>query len=570
MKLYVYEYFTIFIYLIKKVVEMKKSLLTILGAMACMSGMAQSASPSWTTVQNSNFPNPSFGIRYLDAANDSVIWATGYDGTAGNTSRNYVWVTRSVDGGNTFNFAPAFASTLTPGLGDTVTYAISNIDAIDANMAWIGAYRKPSGNQGGIFQTTDGGATWVNKTVPTMFANSSSFCNYAAFWNSQVGICQGDPVGGEFEIWRTTDGGMNWTKIPGANIPNPTSGEFGIVNVYEKWGTQHHWYGTNKGRVYYTTDGGLNWNVTTLNANNTVSDVAFRNATEGLAMTFVGTTTVAEVYATNDGGATWTLTPAGNDPTYGRNDVCGIPGTNLFASCGAGTGNYLLSYSSDLGQTWNDWGSVGIQYLALDFVSPAAGWAGTFSDPANASQEGFYKYSGTLLSNNAFSGFSISTNTICVPSTGNVVNYSTGSPAPTYTWSSNPAVTISNVNAAAPVFSFTTPATYTISLAVSSGTSTSTSTKQVAVYSCAGLVNNSSVLADLNVYPNPTKNVVNVEVANATEYTIIIADLLGRTVITEKAQGGKHTVDLSGNKSGVYLMTIESNGVKTTKKIVLE
>lgn len=549
---------------------MKKSLLTILGAVACMSAMAQSPSPSWQTVQNSNFPNPSFGIRYLDAVNDSVIWATGYDGTAGNTSRNYVWFTRSIDGGANFNFAPVFASTLTPGMGDTTTYAIANIEGIDANTAWVGAYRKPSGNQGGIFRTTDGGQTWVNKVVPTMYTASSSFCNYVSFWNSQVGITQGDAVGGEYEIWRTTDGGENWTKIPGANIPNPTSGEFGIVNVYDKWGTSHHWFGTNKGRVYYTTDGGLTWNVTTLDANNTVSDVAFCNATNGLAMTFVGTTSVAAVYATNDGGATWTLTPSGNDATYGRNDVCGIPGTNMFASCGAGSGNTLLSYSSDLGQTWNDWGSVNIQYLAIDMPSPASGWAGTFSDATTASQEGFYKFSGTPLSNNAFSAFTPMTNTLCVPSTGTVNNFSTGTPAPTFTWSSTPALAISNVNGSNPVFTFTTPGTYTIMLTAASGTTSHTSTKQVAVYSCAGLIDNNSVLADLNVYPNPTKNVVNVEVANATEYSITISDMLGRTVITEKAQGEKYTIDLSGNRSGVYLMTIESKGVKTTKKIILE
>ncbi len=549
---------------------MKKSLLTILGAVAFMSAMAQSPSPSWQTVQNSNFPNPSFGIRYLDAVNDSVIWATGYDGTAGNTSRNYVWVTRSIDGGANFNFAPVFASTLTPGMGDTTTWAISNIDGVDANTAWVGAYKKPSGNQGGVFQTTDGGATWQNKTKTGMFIASSSFCNFAVFFNSQVGIAAGDPVAGEHEIWRTTDGGMNWTQIAGANIPNPTASEFGLVNVYDKYGNQNFWFGTNKGRVYRTADAGLTWNVATLDANNTVSDVAFRDANNGLAVTYVGTTTTSVVYATNDGGATWTISPSASDPSYGRNDICGIPGTNKFASCGAGTGNYILSYTNDDGATWNDWGSVGIQYLAIDMPSPSAGWAGTFSDPTTASQEGFYKFSGTPLSNNAFAAFTPMTNTMCVPSTGTVNNFSTGTPAPTFTWSSTPALTISNVNGSNPVFTFTTPGTYTIMLTAASGTTSHTSTKQVAVYSCAGLIDNNSVLADLNVYPNPTKNVVNVEVANATEYSITISDMLGRTVITEKAQGEKHTLDLSGNRSGVYLMTIESKGVKTTKKIILE
>jgi hypothetical protein len=550
---------------------MKKSLLTILVAIACMSAVAQVASPSWTIVQNSNFPFPSFGIKYLDAVNDSVIWATGYEGTPGNTSRNYVYYVHSVDGGNTFNFGWVFTSTTTPSVGDTNTYAISNIEGIDANTAWVAAYKKAGGNMGDIFKTIDGGATWLKKTVPTMYTSSSSFANIAAFWTAQTGITMGDPVSGEFEIWRTTDGGDNWTKIPGANIPNPTTGEFGIVNVFDKYGSQKLWFGTNKGRVYYTTDAGQNWNVTTLDPNNTVSDVAFTDANNGLAMTFVGTTSNAAVYATNDGGVTWTLTPSGNDPSYGRNDVCGIPGTNIFASCGAGTGNYLLSYSSDLGQTWNDWGSSGIQYLAIDFVNPDHGWAGTFSDGTTASLEGFYKYNGPLLSNNAFAGFTPMTTTICVPSTGTVNNFSTGSPAPTFTWTTIPPVPISNANASNPVFSFATAGTYSIFLAASSGTSTSNSTKVLMVYnSCTGLTDNNSVLADLSIYPNPAKNIVNIEVANADEYTIQVADMLGRTVLTEKASGEKHAIDLSGNRSGVYLMTIESKGLKTTKKIILE
>jgi len=551
---------------------MKKTLLSILGAMACMGAMAQTASPSWTIVQNSNFPNVSFGIRYLDAVNDSVIWATGYDGTAGNTSRAYCWVTHSTDGGNSFNFAPMFASTLTPGLGDTSTYAISNLDGIDANTCWAAAYKKAGGgSQGGIFKTTDGGATWVNKTPTGMFTNASSFANWVAFFNAKDGVAMGDPVAGEFEIWRTTDGGTTWTQVPGANIPNPTSGEFGTVNVYEKMGTSKIWFGTNKGRMLYSTDGGATWSAATINASNVVSDFSFRDAQHGLAMTYIGTTTNCAVYKTQDGGATWTLTPSDTDPSYGRNDLCAIPGTSLYASCGAGAGNYILSYSNDDGQTWQDWGSSGIQYLAVDFVSPDKGWAGSFSDATTATMEGFYKYSGPLLSNDAYAGFTPMTTTVaCTPVTGTVNNFSTGSPAPSFTWATIPPAVISNSLASNPVFTFATPGSYQIILTAASGTTSSSMTKILTVYNCTGLVDNNTFLADLSIYPNPTKNLVNIEVANAGEYTIHVADMLGRTVLTEKTSNEKHAIDLSGNKSGVYILTVESKGLKTTRKIVLE
>ena len=58
---------------------MKKTLLTIFTAVLSLSAFAQ-PSPSWT-MQNSNFPNTSAGIRYMDAVNPNVVWAIGYDGT---------------------------------------------------------------------------------------------------------------------------------------------------------------------------------------------------------------------------------------------------------------------------------------------------------------------------------------------------------------------------------------------------------------------------------------------------------------------------------------------------------
>ncbi|MBL7917526.1 MAG: hypothetical protein JNM96_03955, partial [Bacteroidia bacterium] len=47
---------------------MKKTLLSILGVAAMMTGVAQQTpSPSWTNLQNSNFPIVSAGIKFLDA-----------------------------------------------------------------------------------------------------------------------------------------------------------------------------------------------------------------------------------------------------------------------------------------------------------------------------------------------------------------------------------------------------------------------------------------------------------------------------------------------------------------------
>lgn len=364
---------------------MKKNLLSlfVLGSTSLIA--QQVPSPEWSTIQNTNFPQVAAGIRYLDAVNANVIWASGFDGFAGGS--NYNWFTTSVDGGNTFSYGDVFA--------DTNTYVISSIEGINASTAYITAYVKATGNKGVVYKTINAGAAWINMAAVNMYTNSASFANITCFTDSVTGITMGDPVGGEYEIHRTVDAGANWTKIPGTNIPNPLSTtEYGLTDVFTKNGN-NIWYGTNKGRVYHSADAGLTWTVGAITgASQGVSRLAFRDNMNGLCIAFSGTTSapVAGLYATVNGGLNWTQIPS--PANLGLNDICRIPGTTMYASCGAGTGNNIISYSTDDGATWIDWGSTGIQYLAIDFVDNVNGWAGSFSDQSLASIGGMYKYSG--------------------------------------------------------------------------------------------------------------------------------------------------------------------------------
>ncbi len=366
---------------------MKKNLLPFL-ALGFSSLMAQT-SPDWATVQNSNFPIPSAGIRYLDAVNTNVIWATGYDGTA--TGKNYNWYTKSIDGGITFTSGNVFA--------DTNTYVIAALEGIDATTAFITAYEKAGGNKGVVYKTTNGGTSWANVAAVNMYTAAASFADFTCFTDAVTGITLGDPVSGEYEIHRTTDAGATWTKVPGANIPNPlNASEYGLTGVYTK-NANDIWFGSNNGRVYHSADAGLNWTVGTITgATAGVSRLAFRDNMNGLCIAYSGTSAapVTGLYATTDGGLTWTQITL---PTnFGENDICRIPGTTMYASCGAGTGNNIISYSTDNGQTWTDWGSVNIQYLKIDFVDNVNGWAGSFADATTASIGGIYKYSGIATS----------------------------------------------------------------------------------------------------------------------------------------------------------------------------
>lgn len=375
--------------------NMKKSLLTILSSAFAISAFSQMVpSASWSTIQNSSFTVAAAGTRFLDATSANDIWVIGYDGFAPN--RNYNWFSLSNNGGNTFSTGEVFP-------GDTSTYILANLDGVDGTTAWVSYYMKAGQNMGGVHATTNSGATWTNMTPAGAYTNAASFANIVAFVTPSVGITMGDPVGGEFEIWRTANAGTSWNKIPGASIPNPVSGEYGLVNIYTKYGANDIWFGTNKNRVYHSSDAGLTWSVSTtmtssIGAALGVDDIAFSSPTNGLATVYFGPSGsgTLTLWSTTNGGATWSQIPS-VDPNFGRNDMCAIPGTSWYASGGAASTNTVISYSTDQGVTWNSWGGSGIQYLTVDFVSNADGWAGSFSSQVIIGTEGIYKFSGLPL-----------------------------------------------------------------------------------------------------------------------------------------------------------------------------
>lgn len=712
---------------------MKKLLLTFTGALA-VSAMFAQPSTSWTITQNAAFPLPSAGTRFLDAVTPNDVWAIGYDGTA--PGKNYNWFSKTNNGGTTWTSGNIYQ--------DTNTYVLANLEGIDGSTAWVSAYMKLTQTKGAIHRTTDGGATWVNMTAAGMYTNAAAFTNIVTFLTPLVGITQGDPngTGNEFEIWRTVDGGNNWTKIPGSAIPNPLSGEFGLVNVYTKQGTSNLWFGTNEGRVYRSTDGGLTWNVSTAAPGGSfVNDIAFTDPNNGVI--YVNNAGTFEMYNTTNGGATWTQLTV--SPNVGQNDISVVPNTNYLVSAGAGTGNTIISYSNDNGVTWTDWGSIGIQYLTIDFADNVSGWSGSFSDPANSTIGGIWKYNGAAITStvpptsgfilpanlcfngtlatvtptdmstgtgpltyswssqagvsfatstssapaisftaagtytitldvtNAFgfnsssqiinvlactaptASFSVPTNTLCQKVAINFTNTSSGTPTPTYSWSTSPAANvtispnagatnasitfstpgtysvtlwasnasgtaqttqtitvsncapnagfnmpvagctgagvtmtntstgatsyswsasptpgnISNVSAPNPTITFANAGTYTVTLTASNVSGPTVVTNTISVSTCVGL-NENSIANGIHVFPNPAKDLLNVEVLNSDIYSVTVTNILGKVILTDKSSKDKMSIDLSNVTAGIYFLTIDSKGQKTTKKIIVE
>ena len=77
-------------------------------------------------------------------------------------------------------------------------------------------------------------------------------------------------------------------------------------------------------------------------------------------------------------------------------------------------------------------------------------------------------------------------------------------------------------------------------------------------------IDNQATENQLNIYPNPAQNVVNVQMDNKA--TLMLTDASGRVLLT-KTLGGKGVINVSGLSAGLYYLKNNSTG--ETKKVII-
>ncbi len=228
------------------------------------------AGATWSDGQATSFNGPAA----ISFGNASTVMAASLFGT----------VAISTDAGGSFT-----------SVVDDSTVNFNTVAMASATTAIVAGRTSGSTSPdlGGFMRrTTDAGATWSPVTLPT-----TRWLWAARFLTPQVGLAGGQ--GGA--LLRTADGGATWSAIDLQPASVNDTVQF-IARVTDTVAIV-----STDSEIKRSTDGGLTWTRVYLNNGGSMRGVAFRDASNGIAVGY-------ELLRTADGGQTWTpiAIPVGN------------------------------------------------------------------------------------------------------------------------------------------------------------------------------------------------------------------------------------------------------------------
>lgn len=196
---------------------------------------------------------------------------------------------------------------------DTDGLLFRDVEATDADRASILAIGEADASR--IYRTRDGGATWDLTFVnddPAAFYDCMDF-----YPGGRVGLALSDPVDGKFRILRTTDAGASWQVLPSGGMPDAVEGEFAFAASGTCLVTvgRHAFVASGGGaaRIFRSHDRGVTWSVTDApipaSEAGGVFSLAFKSPRQGVAVGgdfLVEDNGVDASGLTRNGGRTWT------------------------------------------------------------------------------------------------------------------------------------------------------------------------------------------------------------------------------------------------------------------------
>jgi photosystem II stability/assembly factor-like uncharacterized protein len=309
-------------------------------------------------------PASGFASSVRSVAVDPVAPSVVYAGLEGVFSTSGVF--KSVDGGETW-------TPVNTGLGNLTVLSVA-VSATTSSSAAASSTAFAGTSGGGVFVTTDAGATW------RALAGSPSTVNTVVLDAFGPTVYAGSTAG----FFRSPDGGKSWgasnvafsTFTVNGLVMDPSSSEILYAGVGRP--------GTSGGGVYKTTNAGGTWT----QANNGLPDRAVQALVidTGFPATIYAGTNGAGVFRSRDAAVTWEPASAGLTSTVIQSLAVARSGIVY-----AGTGDGVFR-SADAGQTWTAAGTGltdrNVLALAVDPAAPDVVYAGTASDVFKTSDGG--------------------------------------------------------------------------------------------------------------------------------------------------------------------------------------
>ena len=206
-----------------------------------------------------------------------------------------------------------------------------------AKVGWAAGVHGQAKAGGSIAKTTDGGATWrVQKRISGK-DGSGGFLDVACPSVLKCYALKRGTLGG---VWATSNGGATWTrhKLPGTSVYEAIDFVDGVTGYAVG----------NSGKIAKTTDGGVTWVLQASGVSGRLHGVCFTSVDNGFA---VGANGV--ILHTQDGGAQWAAqssetTVTLNSVDFVSSDEGWVVGADGWRPLSEGT----MLHTTDAGQTW--------------------------------------------------------------------------------------------------------------------------------------------------------------------------------------------------------------------------